>query len=329
MNVFGKLTRFVKTAFKTTIEIFYEALRLSPNAQGYVMGSITELLLKKKLEEEYGCEVKRIREKWEGRKHPHHRGDFYFRPPGRPEWYVIECKGVKSNSEKWHKLYNYDDLRKFLIKHVEEMEIPWVSKSPGASIEAQVEKWIENNLPKFRDEYAPKLYTYDEIQNYRPGRRLTSKSQDIDRLRQLSRADIDRLIEERINYVMTRLKVLETHFPVGTSDTGERTQATPRRDEFNIVAVDIVLRYHEHKFVFANPRNLEPSRDDPQHLQQNYIVGFVFLEEDGTEQLALSDDWSANFEDVLATLVPQDAVREEDMQIDERFAAFDEEQSST
>ncbi|MCS6830002.1 MAG: hypothetical protein NZ749_05085, partial [bacterium] len=82
MSVFEKLTRFVKTVFKTTVEIFYEALRLSPNAQGYVMGSITELLLKKKLEEEYRCEVRRIREKWEGRKHPRHRGDFYFRPPG-------------------------------------------------------------------------------------------------------------------------------------------------------------------------------------------------------------------------------------------------------
>ena len=81
MNIYEKLTGFVKQAFKTTVEIFLEALKLSPNAQGYVSGSITELLLKKKLEEEYGFEIKRIREKWEGRKHPRHHGDFYLKKP--------------------------------------------------------------------------------------------------------------------------------------------------------------------------------------------------------------------------------------------------------
>ena len=68
MNIYEKIKRFVEQVFKTTLEIFLEALKLSPNAQGYVSGSITELLLKKKLEEEYNFEVKRIREKWEGKK---------------------------------------------------------------------------------------------------------------------------------------------------------------------------------------------------------------------------------------------------------------------
>jgi hypothetical protein len=63
MDIFEKITRFVQRVFKTNLETFLEALKLSPNAQGYVSGSITELLLKKKLEEEYGLEVKRIREK--------------------------------------------------------------------------------------------------------------------------------------------------------------------------------------------------------------------------------------------------------------------------
>ncbi len=45
MSVFEKLQKFVKETFKTTLEIFLEALKLSPNAQGYVSGSITELLL--------------------------------------------------------------------------------------------------------------------------------------------------------------------------------------------------------------------------------------------------------------------------------------------
>jgi hypothetical protein len=72
MSIFEKLTRFVQSVFKTSLEIFLEALKHSPNAQGYVSGSTTELLLKKRLEEEHGFEVERIREKWEGRKHARH-----------------------------------------------------------------------------------------------------------------------------------------------------------------------------------------------------------------------------------------------------------------
>ena len=64
MNIFQKLEAFVTKTFKTTLEIFLEALRISPNAQGYVNGSITELLLKQHLEG-LGYEVKRIKEKWE------------------------------------------------------------------------------------------------------------------------------------------------------------------------------------------------------------------------------------------------------------------------
>ncbi|MBI4646539.1 MAG: hypothetical protein HY738_08090 [Bacteroidia bacterium] len=88
MTVFQRLEKFISEVFKTTVEIFLEALKLSPNAQGYVSGSITELLLKKKIEDE-GYEVKRIREKWEGRKHPNHHGDFYFRKISKAHWFVF------------------------------------------------------------------------------------------------------------------------------------------------------------------------------------------------------------------------------------------------
>jgi hypothetical protein len=75
-------------------------------------------------------------------------------------------------------------------------------------------------------------------------------------LRKFSRDEINEMIAQRLAYVMSKVKVLETHFVSGTSGASERTQATPRKDEFNVVAIDIVLRYPEHKFVFANPENL-------------------------------------------------------------------------
>jgi len=314
MNIFERLTRFVQRVFKTNLGIFLEALKHSPNAQGYVSGSITELLLKKKLEEEYSFEVKRIREKWEGKKHRHHHGDFYSRKSNTKQWYVVESKGVKSNSEKWHKLYNYENLKTFLITHAD--KIPWINNIKD--IEGQVSEWIRVNLPKFETEYSNNLYEYEEVQKYKP-KRETKKSKAINALRGYTREKINEMIEERLNYLMSRVKVLETHFVSGTSGSSERTQATPLKDEFNIIAIDIVLRYPEHKFVFANPQNLESSGDDPNHLQQNYIMGFVFTDEQGKTTLHISDDWYENLNDVYDILDPDDSIKEEDMQIDNRY----------
>lgn len=319
MSILEKLTRFVQRVFKTNLEVFLEALKQSPNAQGYVSGSVTELLLKKKLEEEYGLEVRRIREKWEDRKHPRHHGDFYFRRTNSRSWYVIESKGVKSNSEKWHRLYNFENLKNFLITHSD--QIPWLSRRK--EIEQQVVDWLDANLPKFRDEYAPNLYEYEEIHKYKP-KRETEKARAIAGLRDYSRDQINNLIEARLNYVMSKVKVLETHFVSGTSGASERTQATPRKDEFSIVAVDIFLRYPEHKFLFAHPQNLESSGDDPDHLQQNYIMGFVFSDEQGNTRLSITDDWYEDLNDVYDILTREDAVDEADMQIDNRYVTVNE-----
>ncbi|MFQ5858542.1 MAG: hypothetical protein ACE5LU_23330 [Anaerolineae bacterium] len=315
-DVFDRLTRFVQRVFKTTVEIFLEALKLSPNAQGYVLGSITELLLKEKLEE-LEFETKRIREKWEGPKHPQHHGDFYFRKLDTPYWFVLESKGVKSNSEKWHKLYNLENLKKFLMTHSD--RIPWVRQ--GNDVEPQIMTWIRSNLPKFLDEYEPKLYEYQEVQAYlqNPPKRKTSKFRAITALQGYTREQISALIDERLEYVMSKVKVLETHFVSGTSRSSERTQATPRKDEFNVVAVDIVLRYPGHKFLFANPKHLESSGGDPNHLQQNYVIGFVFEDSQGSPILSITEEWSESFMDLYETLHSEDSVNEEDMQVDTRY----------
>ncbi len=314
MTILERLTHFVQRVFKTNLEIFLEALNLSPNAQGYVSGSITELLLKKKLEEEYGFEVKRIREKWEGRKLSNHHGDFYFRRPADNLWFVMESKGVKSNSEKWHKLYNFDNLKRFLLTHSD--KIDWIDDSEN--VEGQIVDWIYRELPKFKDEYSTNLYEYEEIQNYNP-QRETAKSRAIAGLRDLSRDEINALVERRLHYVMSKILVLETHFVSGKSASSERTQATPRKDEFNIVSIDIFLRYPEHKFLFANPRHLESSGDDPNHLQQNYVMGFVFAGQAGEETINITEDWYENLEDVYVTLTVEDSIDEDEMQIDNRY----------
>ena len=315
-GVFDRLKRFIKAVFKTTVEIFLDALKLSPNAQGYIAGSITELLLKKKLEEEHGWEVKRIREKWEGQKHPNHHGDFYFRIRPNEPWYVIECKGVKSNAEKWHKLYNYTSLKKFLTLHSD--KVPWIIE--GSCAEEQVERWIVDYLPKFQGEYSDSLYSYEEVQRYlhNPPKRQTKKYKYMRKLEGLKRDEVDQLIVERLKYVMEKVMLLDTHFVAGVSGASERTQATPRVDEFNVVAVDIFLRWTEHKFLFANPKLLEPSGTNPNHLQQNYVMGFVFPGENGQSKLHTTEEWYEDLNDVYKTLNRQDCVSESDMQEDIR-----------
>jgi len=313
MNIFEKLETFVKRTFKTTLEIFLEAIRMSPNAQGYVSGSITELLLKQHLEN-LGYEVKRIKEKWEGKKHPFHHGDFYFRKNASSPWFVLESKGVKSNTEQWNKLYNYSQLKKILFDYNE--IIHWIIKDK--EIEPQIDKWIKENLPKISN--SPVLYSYEEIQAYlkNPPSRETDKLIAMRELSKYSRDEIDNMIKDKLSYIMSKVKVLDTHFVSGTSGASDRTQATPRKDEFSLISINIVLRYDNHKFLFANPKHLDSSGKDANHLQQNYIMGFVFPQIDGTLKVDLTDEWYENFNEICKTLNPDDAINENDMQIDNR-----------
>ncbi len=314
MNIVKKLEEFVSRVFKTTLEVFFESLKLSPNAQGYISGSITELLLKKKLEQQ-GLIVKRIKEKWQGQKHHRHCGDFYIKH--KESWFVLESKGIKSNSEKWHKLYNYEKLKSFLFTYRD--KIHWIDQSEVA--EQQIDQWIKAYLPKFFNDYQETLYDYEEIIKYKVSQKKTKKSEAIEKLKGYSREEMAQIIDERLEYLTNQIQVLETHLVSGTGGSNKRTQATPRKDEFNLLSVDIFLKYQEHKFLFANPQNLESSGVDSNHLQQNYVIGFVFQ----GNNLCLFDEWSGNFDEVLDTVQLSDAIKEEDMQIDTRNVVYENE----
>lgn len=313
MNIFQRLEAFVAKTFKTTLEIFLEAIRMSPNAQGYVNGSITELLLKQHLEN-LGYEVKRIKEKWEGKKHSNHHGDLYFRLHGTNDWFVLESKGVKSNTEEWNKLYNLPRLKKILFDYSE--IIHWIDNT--TEVEPQIDEWINHNLPNLIE--APTLYTFEEIHDYlnNPPKRQTDKLLAMQALAKYSREEINAMIKDRLKYVMSKVMVLDTHFVSGTSGTSDRTQATPRKDEFNIISINIVLRFSEHRFLFANPKHLDSSGKDANHLQQNYIMGFVFTQNNGSQILNITDEWYDDFNEVCETLSLADAINEAEMQVDNR-----------
>jgi len=265
--------------------------------------------------------VHRIREKWEGKKHPNHHGDFYFQQENSDLWYVLESKGVKSNSEKWHKLYNKEKLEKFIFNHSEKFD----KINQNEEIEPQISKWINENLSKFNTSYSNTLYDYEEIKKYLKNKpkRETNKSKAIDLLKDYTRDEINEMINQRLKYIASKIRVLETHFVSGTSGSNERTQATPRKNEFNAISIDIFLRYSEHKFLFANPQHLESSSSDTNHLQQNYIIGFVFIE-NKKEILSITEEWFESFKEVYETFDNEDAINENEMQIDNRNVIYPE-----
>jgi hypothetical protein len=298
-----ELEEFVKKLFNVDLGTFIASIKLSPNAQGYLSGAITEILLKRFLEQEK-YELLRIKEKWEGDKHPNHHGDFYIRKE-KGKWFVLESKGVKSNSEKWHKLFNKKNLIEFLNIHI--------SKTPFKS-KIEIEDYISRELPLFNSKYSTDIYTINEVKKYKFSKKETDKSKAIKELSKLNQEQIEKLINERINYLMKKIRVIETHLVSGGSNKSERTQATPRKDEFNVLSLDLFLRTGKHEFIFANPKLLEPSSKDKNHLQQNYIVGIII--EDSKQKLKIESPWTTDFDSLFSTL--RESINEEDMQIDKR-----------
>jgi hypothetical protein len=85
------LKSFIEVRFGVTTEVFLQALRSSPSANGYITGAISELLLKNYLES-LGYEVLRIKEKPAGgnnAKNSEARGDFYIRKKGEKKKQMV------------------------------------------------------------------------------------------------------------------------------------------------------------------------------------------------------------------------------------------------
>lgn len=132
-----KLERLVTSGFGVDIDTFTEAVRVNPSAQGYIDGAISEFLLRKLLDSS-GYELERIMEKWKGEKPLRHHGDFYIRINGSKNWYVLESKGLKSNSEEWHKLNIETNLVNFLRK--------WDKSSMVFASDNESKQWCRENF---------------------------------------------------------------------------------------------------------------------------------------------------------------------------------------
>jgi hypothetical protein len=143
-----EINELIEQIFDVDLSTFFEALKRSPNAQGYNIGAISEYLLMKDLEGKR-YELKRITEKWQGPKLLRHHGDYYIKRKESDKWYVLESKGLKSNTEKWVKLDTKEGLKRFLKK--------WNKTSGIWSSNKEIEDWCEGNFREKLEELKVKI----------------------------------------------------------------------------------------------------------------------------------------------------------------------------
>jgi hypothetical protein len=250
------LQAVARQLFGVEEEVVVEAILDSPNARGYIIGSISELLLRNSLINQ-GFKVLRIKEKWEGPKI--HHGDFYI-SKDQINWFVIESKGLKSNSEKWARSGDLNFYKKLLEKKSMTPDKIWFDALP------------EDQKQMLRNE----------------------KDQ-------------------------SAIRLCQTHMPSGkkTNENREdgRTQASPRFDEFHLLAVDMYTKTGKHDFVFAVSDELSRSKKDQNHLLQNYFITLV-MPSTLTPLVPLASPWTTDLSSLFPRLTKPIKVHQ--MQVDQR-----------
>ncbi len=237
-------------------DVVVEAILDSPNARGYIIGSVSELLLRNTLIKQ-GFKVLRIKEKWEGPKV--HHGDFYISKDEK-NWFVIESKGLKSNSEKWARSSEVNFYKKLTEKKSMTPEKIWFDALP----------------------HEQKLLLRNEKEQ-------------------------------------SAIRLCQTHMPSGKKTNenreGGRTQASPRFDEFHLLAVDMFTKTGKHDFVFAISNELARSKKDNNHLLQNYFITLV-MPSTLSPLVPLASPWTSDLSSLFLRL--NKPINVNQMQVDQR-----------
>lgn len=316
-----ELINWINDNFQVSSKIFIKALKMSPSAQGYIHGAISELMLVQYLMKK-GYEVKRIKEKPSGgfdEKKIGYKGDFLINKKGSQKFYVIECKGLKSNAEfraaktdDEHKktlscsqAYNF--LKKYYSPNLDKIYLSGYDTYLKAK-----EKWeIKNKKSKFPPFKWNKNFPGPDSVD------LSSYFKSLKELKQfVYNCDPVLLTEESFRNKKGLYKVLQTHKPSKRidSDTGI-SQAAPLVSDFSILAVDLFLRTGKHEFVFVNPEVISHSPSSPKHLYQNYIIDILIP--NIKDELTIKYPWFTDICNCIKKTSPK-TVEYDDTQLDFR-----------
>ena len=271
---------WVSNNFGTRVELFVQALDMSPSSKGYIQGAISEFELKKQLEE-MGYIVERIKEKPSGgndEKKAGYKGDFLIHKDNEP-YYVIECKGIKTNAEfrqaekteNFTKILSREKAISFLKNYIK-IDRKKIYETGLRAYNKKKKNWEKNNpgkeYPKFTWNIntpgpdSPDLTAYfnseAEIENY------------------VNSLPDSAFTEEAFRNGSGVYKMIQTHKPSKREDpeTGIKI-AAPLKSDFSLLAVDLFQRIGIHKFVFVNPDVISSSPANPNHLYQNYLIDII------------------------------------------------------
>lgn len=299
MNI---LKNYIENKFGIDDNKFLEVLKMSPGAEGYLHGSISELLFKDFMTE-IRFEVLRIKEKPEGgynAKSDDARGDFYIRKIQNQivdEWYVVENKGIKTNTEKH--LFTLDTKDK-LYNHLSTLAFPKedvLEKTYNKGLKSYTTKKIEWEIKNVGKEFP--TFNWDKKT---PGARTFNLIGYWNTKEQL-RNWVDSLKDEALkteSYLNLEgpIRMIATHAPSNRiAPFTKIKQAAPLITEFNIMCVDLFQRTGEHKFVFMNPLTISHSPTSPEHLYQNYHIDYIIP--GIKDSLRISHPWYENIEDCI------------------------------
>jgi len=300
------IEQYINRKFGVDSDKFVEVMKMSPGAEGYIHGSLSELLFKDFIES-LGFEAYRIKEKPEGgynAKSDDARGDFYIRKKGntKDEWYVIENKGIKTNTEKH--LFSLDTKDK-LFRHLKSLAFPkedYLEKAYEKGLKTYTkakEKWeaknIGKNFPSFRwDKSTPGARAFNLIGYWKDETELRKWVDSLDETK---------LTTESYLNLEGPVRMLATHAPSNRTApyTGVK-QAAPLVTEFNIMCVDLFQRIGEHKFVFMNPNSISHSPTSPEHLYQNYHIDYIIP--GVKDNLNISHPWYEDIEECIRQTNP-------------------------
>ena len=301
-----KLIKYVKETFDVDIETFLEILQTNPNARQNINGIMGEMLFKEYAESK-GYEVLRIKEKPSGgynAKSADARGDFYIRKKVtiKDEWFVVECKGVKSNAEKRANLTNKTSCLNILNKHSVERKkhVESIYKSGHRAYLRKKESWEGDTNKIF-----PK-FSWNEKN---PG----SGIPDITGLWN-TKKEIKDWLETFSNHSFTEnaywdltapVRLLQTHMPSSRIDPETKIKKTgPLVSEFNILCVDLFLKTGKHEFAFVNSADLNHQAESPNHLQQNYTID-ILTAKDGFKRHNFIEPWYDDMEKCINETKPK------------------------
>jgi len=300
------LKNYIKNKFGIDEKKFLEVLEKSPGAEGYILGNLGEDLFKEYVES-IGYEALRIKEKPEGgnnAKSEDARGDFYIRKKSskKDEWLVVECKGVKSNSEKRSGLTKLNSCLNILAKHTVDRDdhVKSIYKSGKSGYDKVKSEWENKTGKKFPKFNWSKINPGSGIPD------LTGLWKSEDEIQKwLEKIPAANFNEDAYWNLTAPIRLLQTHMPSTRIDAVTTIKSTgPLVSEFNILCVDLFLKTGKHEFVFVNATQLNHQAKSPNHLQQNYTID-ILTAKDGFKRHKLLEPWFDDLDECIKKTSPK------------------------